>query len=369
MIADLGPHSRAVIHRDLGTSFALPALALYDAFCAGGDGAAAEGICGEDYMKTAATDAPPTCPRFLAAPVDDGAGGAASLHCFVQPTCGACVATDPAKSLCGWCAEYSACVHHYHVNCPPAPGAVINATGCAAGAAPPPPADLQAAPVPRRDCPAGYVGCTDSHGSTRCAPCAAQCWEFLDPTSPREHRLADLMARLTVSEKISLLNNDAPGIPRLNLQPYTTSECLHGYATTASANGSAIISTQFPTPLNLGASFNTSLVEAIGRAIGYEARAHENYWNAQGYRGPGVQCLSPNANIARSPLWGRTQEVCFRSILSFWAHFCDSVCGQIRCTPRIRLTPLRWLGDMSEVCRGVGSTRGSCWLGRSRSTG
>jgi hypothetical protein len=39
------------------------------------------------------------------------------------------------------------------------------------------------------------------------------------------------------SEKISLLNNNAPGIPRLNLQPYTTSECLHGYATQSSANG------------------------------------------------------------------------------------------------------------------------------------
>ena len=201
-------------------------------------------------------------------------------------------------------------MHHYHVNCPPSPGAVTNATGCAAAAARLPPVELQAAPVPRRqDCPVGYVGCTDSHGSARCAPCAAQCWEFLDPTSPRQQRLADLLARLTDSEKISLLNNDAPGIQRLNVQPYTTSECLHGYATSASANGSVIISTQFPTPLNLGASFNTSLVEMIGRAIGYEARAHENDWNAQGYRGPGVQCLSPNANIARSPLWGRTQEV------------------------------------------------------------
>jgi hypothetical protein len=29
----LGPHSRAVIHRDLGTSFALPALGEHDAFC------------------------------------------------------------------------------------------------------------------------------------------------------------------------------------------------------------------------------------------------------------------------------------------------------------------------------------------------
>ena len=30
----LGPHSKAVIHRDLGTSFALPALAAYDEYYA-----------------------------------------------------------------------------------------------------------------------------------------------------------------------------------------------------------------------------------------------------------------------------------------------------------------------------------------------
>ena len=54
--------------------------------------------------------------------------------------------------------------------------------------------------------------------------------------------------------------------------------------------------------VNLGASFNATLVEAIGKAIGMEARAHENFWNSQGFRGPGLHCLSPNANIARSPL-------------------------------------------------------------------
>ena len=30
----LGPHSKAVVHRDLGTSFALPALAAYDGYYA-----------------------------------------------------------------------------------------------------------------------------------------------------------------------------------------------------------------------------------------------------------------------------------------------------------------------------------------------
>jgi hypothetical protein len=171
--------------------------------------------------------APRTCPPFLKAPVDNGAGAAASLHCFVQvnftaggradycttwpsvlnripirnlnfaygvgqpgaicvlqPDCAACAATVPAKSLCGWCGEYSACVHHYRTNCPPDPGAVINASSCPAAAAQVPPHQAAAAvaapadatgasgaPPPaaavRVDCPAEYVACTDSGGGAR----------------------------------------------------------------------------------------------------------------------------------------------------------------------------------------------------------
>ena len=224
-------------------------------------------------------------------------------------------------------------MHHYRTNCPPSPGAVINASSCPAPDSPRPaaatgPAATQeaalataATAVKRNDCPAEYVACTDSRGGARCAPCAAQCYEFLDPTAPRDRRanplaarpslksahdavtgvfchvlgalgsrrpagtgshvtvscvtatttaplhsalccsldqqstqaaaqavrmtavagldrrIGDLLERLTFSEKISLLNNDAPGIPRLMIQPYTTSECLHGYATQSSANG------------------------------------------------------------------------------------------------------------------------------------
>jgi hypothetical protein len=45
----LGPHSRAVIHRDLGTSFALPALGAYDAFCRTMSDAASRRLCGAGY--------------------------------------------------------------------------------------------------------------------------------------------------------------------------------------------------------------------------------------------------------------------------------------------------------------------------------
>jgi hypothetical protein len=45
----LGPHSRAVVHRDLGTSFAIPALVAFDNFCAQGDSDEAARVCGDGW--------------------------------------------------------------------------------------------------------------------------------------------------------------------------------------------------------------------------------------------------------------------------------------------------------------------------------
>lgn len=47
----LGPHSRAVIHRDLGTSFALPALSVYDAFCAAASDDVHGLLCGTGWQS------------------------------------------------------------------------------------------------------------------------------------------------------------------------------------------------------------------------------------------------------------------------------------------------------------------------------
>ena len=52
---------------------------------------------------------------------------------------------------------------------------------------------------------------------------------FRDMKAPQHERIMDLLSRLTVEEKISLLVNDAPAIGRLGIDKYNHgNEALHG---------------------------------------------------------------------------------------------------------------------------------------------
>src|SRR5687768_8710403 len=54
---------------------------------------------------------------------------------------------------------------------------------------------------------------------------------FRDPTLPLSTRVDDLLGRLTLAEKISLLHQFQPAIPRLGLKVFRTgTEALHGVA-------------------------------------------------------------------------------------------------------------------------------------------
>ena len=119
-----------------------------------------------------------------------------------------------------------------------------------------------------------------------------------------EQRARDLIAKMTVDEKISQLMNDAPGIPRLGLKPYNWwGEGLHGVGRTGRA-------TVFPEPIGLGATFDTDLLHSIGDAISTEARAKFNIAQQMQNYGQyaGLTFWAPNVNIFRDPRWGRGME-------------------------------------------------------------
>jgi hypothetical protein len=63
-----------------------------------------------------------------------------------------------------------------------------------------------------------------------CGPGAAtNGYAFCDSRIPPERRAADLVARLTLAEKVSQLGDEAAGVPRLGVPPYKWwSEGLHG---------------------------------------------------------------------------------------------------------------------------------------------
>ena len=54
---------------------------------------------------------------------------------------------------------------------------------------------------------------------------------YLDTSLPLAERVKDLIGRMTLEEKVGLMNHPAHGIPRLNIPAYNYwSEALHGVA-------------------------------------------------------------------------------------------------------------------------------------------
>ena len=127
---------------------------------------------------------------------------------------------------------------------------------------------------------------------------------FRDARAPLTTRVADLLARMTLDEKASLMLHDVPAIPRLDFPGYNWwNECLHGV-------GRAGRATVFPQPILTAAAFDTDLVRRIGEAVSLEARAKHHAALRLGQTGRyfGLTFWTPNINIFRDPRWGRGHE-------------------------------------------------------------
>ena len=127
---------------------------------------------------------------------------------------------------------------------------------------------------------------------------------YLDTHHTFEERAADLVARMTLDEKIAQLQNAAPAIPRLDVPAYEWwNEALHGVARAGSA-------TVFPQAIGLAATFDPQLMHEIATAISDEGRAKHGEAERRGQhnRYQGLNFWSPNINIFRDPRWGRGQE-------------------------------------------------------------
>jgi beta-glucosidase len=127
---------------------------------------------------------------------------------------------------------------------------------------------------------------------------------YLDPSLPLEQRVNDLVSRMTLEEKVSQMQDVAPGIPRLSIPAYNWwNEGLHGVARAGHA-------TVFPQAIGLAATWDTDLIHRVADVISTEARAKYNDAIQHGNTGRyyGLTFWSPNINIFRDPRWGRGQE-------------------------------------------------------------
>jgi beta-glucosidase len=109
---------------------------------------------------------------------------------------------------------------------------------------------------------------------------------------------------MTLEEKVSQLEDWATAIPRLGIPDYQTwNEALHGVARAGYA-------TVFPQAIGMGATWDPTIVRAMGTVVSAEARAKYNEAQRQGNHRIfyGLTFWSPNINIFRDPRWGRGQE-------------------------------------------------------------
>ncbi|MFU0799674.1 MAG: glycoside hydrolase family 3 protein [Xylanivirga thermophila] len=123
-------------------------------------------------------------------------------------------------------------------------------------------------------------------------------YPFENPDLPLEDRVEDLILRLTLEEKISLLPTQQAAVERLGIREYSVGgEAAHGVAWVGEA-------TVFPQPIGLACTWDKDLLYKIGDVIGTEARA---YYKKLGSKG-GLTLWAPTVDMARDPRWGRTEE-------------------------------------------------------------
>lgn len=114
----------------------------------------------------------------------------------------------------------------------------------------------------------------------------------------------ELVAKMTLMEKVSQLKFDAAPVERLGIPTYNYwNEALHGVAR-------AGVATMFPQAIGMAAVFDEETMRREGDIIATEGRAKYNAYSGHGDRDiyKGLTFWSPNVNIFRDPRWGRGHE-------------------------------------------------------------
>ena len=130
---------------------------------------------------------------------------------------------------------------------------------------------------------------------------------YSNPLAPVEARITDLLARMTLEEKIDAFGTN-PTVPRLGVVGTGHVEGLHGLALGGPGgwegrNQTVIPTTQFPQARGLGQTWDPELLRQAAAIEAYETR----YAFGKYHRG-GLVVRAPNADLSRDPRWGRSEE-------------------------------------------------------------
>jgi beta-glucosidase len=140
--------------------------------------------------------------------------------------------------------------------------------------------------------------------------------EYADPAAAIEERIDNLIASMTLDEKIQALGTD-PSVPRLGLRLSGHIEGLHGVALGGPADWGQfrkpdgttanvpVATTQFPQAVGLAETWDVDVLRRVAEIESIEARYA---FQSDKYRRGGLVIRAPNADLARDPRWGRTEE-------------------------------------------------------------
>jgi len=134
-------------------------------------------------------------------------------------------------------------------------------------------------------------------------------YPFRDPSLSAEKRIDNILSLMTTEEKIDCLSTDT-AVPRLGIPSFGSSEGIHGVVQRERIGGPyahpAIPTTQFPQPPGMGETWDPAIVRQAAGVEGHEARFISQ---TAKYHHPILMLWGPQADLARDPRWGRSEEV------------------------------------------------------------
>jgi beta-glucosidase len=142
---------------------------------------------------------------------------------------------------------------------------------------------------------------------------AKSAYPFQNTALSDNQRLDNLLSLMTLDEKVNALSTNL-GVPRLGIRNTGQSEGLHGMALGGPANWGDFVNkvnpktyptTIFPQSYGLGETWDPDLIQQVANLEATEIRYYTQNPNLN--KG-GMVMRAPNADLARDPRWGRTEE-------------------------------------------------------------
>ena len=144
-------------------------------------------------------------------------------------------------------------------------------------------------------------------------------YPFQNPALSEDERLDNAVSLMTVDEKIMTVTGQ--GVPRLGIAGPGATEAIHGIVRGGDSELPALggnagfprwpgwtppkyrNSTSFPQAYGIGETWDREMAFIVGDVMSYEARFYSNDAPFKT-----LVLWAPNADLARDPRWGRTEE-------------------------------------------------------------